>query len=145
MTGWRLGWCTHEPIAKAIDAVQSHSTSNPTSFAQKGRSRRSLAPEHLPKVAGGIFQAPHLRVQQAEQHPGITLRGARARSICSRTFRRRDSRSADFCAKLLEQERVAAVSGIAFGRGRLSVSAMPPAWRISKGWPTVRISAKDLK
>src|SRR5258705_1867177 len=37
MTGWRLGWCAApEPIAKAMDAIQSHSTSNPTSFAQKG-------------------------------------------------------------------------------------------------------------
>src|ERR1700688_672405 len=37
MTGWRLGFlAAPEPIAKAIDAVQSHSTSNPTSFAQKG-------------------------------------------------------------------------------------------------------------
>ena len=37
MTGWRLGWCAApEPIAKAIDAIQSHSTSNPCSFAQKG-------------------------------------------------------------------------------------------------------------
>jgi len=37
MTGWRLGFCAApEPIAKVIDAVQSHSTSNPTSFAQKG-------------------------------------------------------------------------------------------------------------
>src|SRR5712672_264801 len=37
MTGWRLGFAAApEPIAKAIDAVQSHSTSNPTSFAQKG-------------------------------------------------------------------------------------------------------------
>lgn len=37
MTGWRLGYLgAPEPIAKAIDAIQSHSTSNPTSFAQKG-------------------------------------------------------------------------------------------------------------
>src|SRR5205823_14562176 len=37
MTGWRLGFlAAPEPIAKAIDAIQSHSTSNPTSFAQKG-------------------------------------------------------------------------------------------------------------
>src|SRR5271170_3094321 len=37
MTGWRLGFlAAPEPIAKAIDAVQSHSTSNPCSFAQKG-------------------------------------------------------------------------------------------------------------
>src|SRR5436309_11262329 len=37
MTGWRLGFlAAPEPIAKAIDAVQSHSTCNPTSFAQRG-------------------------------------------------------------------------------------------------------------
>src|SRR6185436_5431717 len=37
MTGWRLGYLgAPEPIAKAIDAIQSHSTSNPCSFAQKG-------------------------------------------------------------------------------------------------------------
>ena len=37
MTGWRLGYLgAPEQIAKAIDAIQSHSTSNPTSFAQKG-------------------------------------------------------------------------------------------------------------
>ncbi|HEY8903608.1 MAG TPA: pyridoxal phosphate-dependent aminotransferase, partial [Chthoniobacterales bacterium] len=37
MTGWRLGYlAAPEPIAKAIDSMQSHSTSNPCSFAQKG-------------------------------------------------------------------------------------------------------------
>ena len=37
MTGWRLGYlAAPEGIAKAIDAIQSHSTSNPCSFAQKG-------------------------------------------------------------------------------------------------------------
>src|SRR5712672_1928462 len=49
MTGWRLGWCAApEPIAKAIDAVQSHSTSNPTSFAQKGAVAALTGPQdHL--------------------------------------------------------------------------------------------------
>jgi aspartate aminotransferase len=37
MTGWRLGYlAAPEAIAKAIDAIQSHTTSNPCSFAQKG-------------------------------------------------------------------------------------------------------------
>jgi aspartate aminotransferase len=37
MTGWRLGYLgAPEPIAKAIDSIQSHSTSNPCSFAQHG-------------------------------------------------------------------------------------------------------------
>ncbi len=37
MTGWRLGYLgAPESIAKAIDSLQSHSTSNPCSFSQKG-------------------------------------------------------------------------------------------------------------
>ena len=37
MTGWRLGYLgAPDQIAKAIDSLQSHSTSNPCSFAQKG-------------------------------------------------------------------------------------------------------------
>lgn len=37
MTGWRLGYLgAPEPLAKAIDSMQSHTTSNPCSFSQKG-------------------------------------------------------------------------------------------------------------
>jgi len=38
MTGWRLGYaaCPDLGLAKAIGSIQSHSTSNPTSFAQAG-------------------------------------------------------------------------------------------------------------
>ena len=37
MTGWRLGYLgAPEAIARAIDSLQSHSTSNPCSFSQKG-------------------------------------------------------------------------------------------------------------
>ncbi|MFV1995896.1 MAG: pyridoxal phosphate-dependent aminotransferase [Verrucomicrobiales bacterium] len=37
MTGWRLGYmAAPEPIAKAVATIQSHSTSNPTTFAQYG-------------------------------------------------------------------------------------------------------------
>ncbi len=37
MTGWRIGYLgAPEAIAKAVDSIQSHSTSHPCSFAQKG-------------------------------------------------------------------------------------------------------------
>ena len=36
MTGWRIGYlAAPQPIAEAIDRLQSHSTSNPTSISQK--------------------------------------------------------------------------------------------------------------
>jgi aspartate aminotransferase len=37
MTGWRLGYlAAPEAVAKAVDSIQSHSTANPASFAQRG-------------------------------------------------------------------------------------------------------------
>lgn len=38
MTGWRLGYaaCPDKDLAEAVGSIQSHSTSNPTSFAQAG-------------------------------------------------------------------------------------------------------------
>src|SRR5256886_2901414 len=37
MTGWRLGYlAAPEAVAKAVDNIQSHSTSHPCSFAQQG-------------------------------------------------------------------------------------------------------------
>src|ERR1700692_448091 len=36
MTGWRLGYlAAPEAVAKAVDSIQSHSTSHPASFAQR--------------------------------------------------------------------------------------------------------------
>ena len=71
MTGWRLGFCAApEPIAKAIDAVQSHSTSNPTSFAQKGAVAALTGPQdHLAKWLAEFDQAPPLRASAAQRHP----------------------------------------------------------------------------
>ena len=83
MTGWRLGWCAApEPIAKAIDAVQSHSTSNPTSFAQKGAVAALTGPQdHLQALAGRIQQAPQLCLEQAQQHPRPDLRQRQRRLL----------------------------------------------------------------
>ncbi len=65
MTGWRLGYvAAPEGVAKAIDSLQSHSTSNPTSFAQKGALCRVQGPAGLRGADGRrIRQAPrpHLR------------------------------------------------------------------------------------
>jgi aspartate aminotransferase len=66
MTGWRLGFlAAPEPIAKAIDAVQSHSTSNPTSFAQKGGVAALTGPQdHLPVWLAEHHPRHHLRERQ---------------------------------------------------------------------------------
>ncbi|MGI8964953.1 MAG: pyridoxal phosphate-dependent aminotransferase, partial [Limisphaerales bacterium] len=59
MTGWRLGFlAAPELIAKAIDAIQSHSTSNPTSFAQKSGVAALNGPHDHSKVWLAEFSKP---------------------------------------------------------------------------------------
>jgi len=90
MTGWRLGFlAAPEPIAKAIDAVQSHSTSNPTSFAQKGGvAALNGSQEHLPVWLAEYDKRRRYAHAKLNTIPGITCVNAKARSTSSRTFPR---------------------------------------------------------
>jgi hypothetical protein len=79
MTGWRLGFlAAPEPIAKAIDAVQSHSTSNPTSFAQKGGVAALTGPQdHLPLWLAEFDKRRRYAHQKLNSIPGISCVNAK--------------------------------------------------------------------
>ena len=117
MTGWRLGFlAAPEPIAKAIDAVQSHSTSNPCSFAQKGGVAALTGPQdHLPKWLAEFDKRRRFAHMKLNSIPGISCVNAKGAFYLFPNISKTGLKSADFCAKLLEQEKVAAVPGIAFG------------------------------
>jgi aspartate aminotransferase len=117
MTGWRLGWCAApEPIAKAIDAIQSHSTSNPTSFAQKGAvAALTGSQDHLPKWLAEFSKRREFAWKKLNGIPGISCVNAKGAFYLFPNIAKTGLRSTDFCAKLLEAEKVAAVPGIAFG------------------------------
>ena len=74
MTGWRLGFlAAPEPIAKAIDAIQGHSTSNPTSFAQKGAVAALTGPQdHLKGWLAEFDKRRRYGYQKLNSIPGIT-------------------------------------------------------------------------
>jgi aspartate aminotransferase len=117
MTGWRLGFCAApEPIAKAIDAVQSHSTSNPTSFAQKGAVAALTGPQdHLAKWLAEFDQRRRFAHQRLNAIPGVTCCNATGAFYLFPNISASGLKSTEFCAKLLEREKVAAVPGVAFG------------------------------
>jgi len=120
MTGWRLGYLAGPPeLAKAVDSIQSHSTSNPCSFAQKGglaalkgdqqpvidmreefNLRREYLCERLTKISGISFMKPqgafYVLANIAEL--GLT--------------------SQNFSDRLLSKANVAVVPGVAFGDDR---------------------------
>ena len=117
MTGWRLGYlAAPEPIAKAIDAIQSHSTSNPTSFAQKGAVAALTGPQdHLKGWLAEFNNRRTFAWKKLNTIPGISCVNAKGAFYLFPNIAGTGLKSTEFCAKLLEQEKVAAVPGIAFG------------------------------
>ncbi len=117
MTGWRLGFCAApEPIAKAIDAIQSHSTSNPTSFAQKGGvAALNGSQEHLKTWLAEFNKRRTYAWKKLNSIPGISCVNARGAFYLFPNISKTGLKSTEFCARLLEAEKVAAVPGIAFG------------------------------
>src|SRR5512143_3310032 len=117
MTGWRLGFmAAPEPIAKAIDAVQSHSTSNPTSFAQKGAVAALNGPQdHLKSWLAEYDRRRSYAWKRLNDMPGISCVNSKRAFYLFPNISKLGLKSTDFCARLLEAEKVAAVPGIEFG------------------------------
>ena len=117
MTGWRLGWCAApEPIAKAMEAIQSHSTSNPTSFAQKGAVAALTGPQdHLPVWLAEFNRRRTFAWKRLSAIPGVSCVNAKGAFYLFPNISGTGLKSSEFCARFLESEKVAAVPGIAFG------------------------------
>jgi aspartate aminotransferase len=120
MTGWRLGYLgAPDPIAKAIDSIQSHSTSNACSFAQKGglaalrgdqqsvvdmRDEFNLRREYMLER---FSKMPHLNVVRPNGAFYVLV-----------NIGKLGLTSQNFADRLLSKANVAVVPGIAFGDDR---------------------------
>ena len=147
MTGWRLGFlAAPEPIAKAIDAIQSHSTSNPTSFAQKGAVAALIgSQDHLPKWLVEYAKRRTYAWKRLNSIPGISCVNSKGAFYLFPNISKLGLKSADFCARLLEAEKVAAVPGIAFGADDyLRISYATSLANIEKGLDRLERFAKSL-
>jgi aspartate aminotransferase len=147
MTGWRLGFlAAPEPIAKAIDAVQSHSTSNPTSFAQKGAVAALTGPnDHLQSWLAEYDRRRSYAWKRLNSIAGISCVNSKGAFYLFPNIAQLGLKSTDFCAKLLEAEKVAAVPGIAFGADDyLRISYATSLANIEKGLDRIERFAKGL-
>ncbi len=147
MTGWRLGFlAAPEPIAKAIDAIQSHSTSNPTSFAQKGGvAALTGSQDHLPKWLAEYSRRRNFAWQRLNSIPGLSCVNSKGAFYLFPNISKLGLKSADFCARLLEQEKVAAVPGVAFGADDyLRISYATSLANIEKGLDRLERFCKGL-
>ncbi len=122
MTGWRVGFgLMPAPIIAAMTKLQSHSTSNPTSIAQKAAVEALRGPQE----SVGIMLAEYRRrrdfvVQRLRAIPGVKIaepRGAfYAYPNMALAMERKGIRnSLELCDRLLSEAKVAVVPGEAFG------------------------------
>jgi len=117
MTGWRIGFlAAPKPIAQAINAVQSHSTSNATSFAQKGAVAALNGPQdHLDDWLAKFDERRRYAAERLNNMPGISCINSKGAFYLFPNMAETGLKSAEFCERLLDQAKVAAVPGIAFG------------------------------
>ncbi len=147
MTGWRLGYiAAPDPIAAAIDSIQSHSTSNPTSFAQKGAiaalqgDQSFISDMHRAFVERRAFMYDKLT-----SIPGITCVKPMGAFYMLPNISNFGRGSVEFCDRLLAEQNVACVPGVAFGADthiRLSYACSMD--NIQKGLDRIAAFCKSL-
>jgi len=122
MTGWRLGYAlAPQPLISAINKLQSHTTSNPTSFVQKGAIEALTGPQDsIPQMLAQYRERRDFVVPTLRDIPGVSCPepgGAfYAYPNISSTFGRGGINTAiDFATQLLKVAHVAVVPGEAFG------------------------------
>lgn len=124
MTGWRLGYLLGpRPVARAVARIQSHSSSNPTSFAMMGALAALAAGEpHVERMLAEYHERRALVVERLAALPGVRCvppdGGFLIFPDVSALYDEGMRGSVAFAERLLEEEGVAVVAGEAFGSDR---------------------------
>ena len=145
MTGWRLGYIlAHPEIIQAALKLQSHSTSNPVSFAQKAAVEALTGPqESVGQMLAEYAKRRKFVLERLRAIPGVKCAepgGAfYAYPNISAAFSRGIRDSVDFSVKLLEKAHVAVVPGEAFGTNdHIRLSYATSMEQLDKGLNRIR-------
>ena len=122
MTGWRIGFVlAPEAIASAVMKLQSHSTSNPTSIAQKaGIEALQGSQESVSLMLAEYRNRRTFVLSRLRQIPGVTFAEPRGAfyaypNIGVALGKKGIQNSMQFAERLLREAHVAVVPGEAFG------------------------------
>ena len=121
MTGWRIGYLgAPEKIAKAIDSLQSHSTSGPCSFAQKGAFAAITGDQQCVAEMREEFNIRREYIyQRLSAIPNVTAVKPKGAFYILANISKLGMTSTNFADRLLTKANVAVVPGIAFGDDRV--------------------------
>ncbi len=146
MTGWRIGFgLAPAPIVAAMTKLQSHSTSNPNSIAQKAAVEALSGPQD--SVAAMLAEYRRRRdfvVRRLRAIPGITCVEPRGAfyvfpNVSAALGKNGMETTAQLAGRLLAEARVAVVPGEAFGAGRrLRISYAASMAELDRGLDRLR-------
>jgi len=141
MTGWRVGWALGpEPVVAAIVKLQSQSTSNVTSIAQKAAVEALRGPQD--SVAAMLAEYRRRRdfvVSRLREMPGVACTEPQGAFYVfpnvSAALRQDGVRDTlEFAARLLQHEYVSVVPGEAFGaEGHIRISYATSMHELERG------------
>ena len=126
MTGWRIGYLAGpQPVIKAATKIQSQSTSNPNSIAQKAALEALTGPQDcISKMVSAFKERRDYIVQRLNNMEGVSCNEPQGAFYVfpnmsyyfGKEFNNKKIKgSLDLADYLLEQAKVACVPGIAFG------------------------------
>ncbi len=117
MTGWRLGYtAAPKKIADAIDTIQSHTTSNPTSFAQYGAIAALQGDQQIVADMRDEFDVRRqYMLSRLQGIKNLRIMEPKGAFYFLVGIEQIGIKSVNFCEKLLSKGKVAAVPGVAFG------------------------------
>lgn len=120
MTGWRLGYmAAPEAVAKAADNIQSHSTSHPCSFAQRGAVAALKGDQQpLADMRDEFGMRRTYMYDRITKIPNITAVRPEGAFYILVNISQLGLSSQNFADRLLSKANVAVVPGIAFGDDR---------------------------
>ncbi len=139
MTGWRLGTLVAPaPVAKAGAELQSQISSNATTFAQYGAlaalREREQARAAIAQMLAAFDRRRKFLHGELNKIPGVACLLAQGAFYLFPNIAKFGLSSDDFCNRLLEQQKVAAVAGRGFGaEGYLRLSYATSDETIAKG------------
>ncbi len=151
MTGWRLGMLVAPaPIAKAVAEIQGQTASNATAFAQYGALAALRETEKtrasLEKMLVAFDRRRLLLHRGLSAIPGVSCVLAQGAFYLFPNVSSFGLGSVEFCERLLETEKVAAVPGLAFGaEGYLRMSYATSDEVITKGLARLAAFCRGLK
>ncbi|MDQ6624489.1 MAG: pyridoxal phosphate-dependent aminotransferase [Verrucomicrobiota bacterium] len=120
MTGWRLGYlAAPEAVAKACDSIQSHSTSHPVSFAQRGAIAALKGDQQpLADMREEFDMRRNYMCDRISKIPNISFVRPQGAFYVLVNISQLGLSSQNFADRLLSKANVAVIPGIAFGDER---------------------------